>query len=92
MIIEILNTKPVPVEQTGEVVLFKRRKPEESHLENAKSINKAFDMIRMLDAKGYPHAFIETSNLKFEFKQVKQIDGQLEAKVIIREIISEKEV
>ncbi len=92
MIIEILNTKPVPVEQIGEPVLFKRRKPEESHLENAESINTAFDMIRMLDAKGYPHAFIETSKLKFEFKQVKRVDGQLEAKVIIHEIIPEKDV
>ena len=85
MIVTILEMNPVPVEQEGEPVFFKRRKPEEGHLKAANTLSKAFDMIRMLDAEGYPPAFIETEKLKVEFKKVKKQGNQLEAMVIISE-------
>ena len=38
----------------------------------------------MLDANGYPHAFVENENFKFEFRKATFISGQeLEAKVKI---------
>jgi len=84
MIIEILNTKPVPIKQQGNPTLFTRRKPFMSNMKDVKSLNEAYDFIRMLDADGYPPAFIETSNCKFEFRKVsKQNDNTLEAYVRI---------
>jgi methionyl-tRNA formyltransferase len=74
------------VEQSGEVVVFKRRKPEESNMKNAEDIRKVYDLIRMLDAEGYPHAFLETDHLRIEFTQaVLQPDKTIEAHVRITE-------
>ncbi len=67
MIKTIIETRPKPVPQRGEVVEFKRRKPEQSNITNLDSLEKVFDYIRMLDAEGYPHAYIETDGLRYEF-------------------------
>lgn len=74
MITEILRDFPNPQNQVGEVVHFKRRKPEQSKLTNLKSIDKLYDHIRMLDCKDYPKAFIEFDNFRLEFEQSKIID------------------
>ena len=60
-----------PKEQEGEVVKFKRRKKEDSNILEIEDLEKVYDHIRMLDAEGYPHAFIETANLKIEFSKAK---------------------
>jgi methionyl-tRNA formyltransferase len=67
MVSEILKNNPAPKEQKGEIVIFKRRKPEESAIDNVVGIHALYDHIRMLDAEGYPNAFIETENFRFEF-------------------------
>lgn len=67
MIGEILKNKPEPVEQKGMPVNFKRRTPEMSNIEKIDAVNKLFDHIRMLDAEGYPKAFLENENFRFEF-------------------------
>lgn len=67
MIIDIIKNRMQPVPQVGEIVEFKRRKPADSDLVNLTTLEKVYDHIRMLDCEGYPHAFVETSNLKFEF-------------------------
>ena len=67
MIYDIIYKKLVPLEQEGEVTLFKRRKPHESNIANLDSISKVYDYIRMLDADGYPQAFLETEYFRFEF-------------------------
>src|SRR5690606_19167070 len=67
MIDEIVETNLKPVEQKGPVVKFERRRPEDSNITSLKTINEVYDYIRMLDAEGYPHAFIETEYFKFEF-------------------------
>ena len=69
MIGEILNNKPEPVEQKGMPVNFKRRTPEMSNIEKIDAVNKLFDHIRMLDAEGYPKAFLENENFRFEFSR-----------------------
>ena len=84
MIVEIVKTKPVPIKQEGKPTLFKRRKPLMSNMNDVESLDEVYDFIRMLDADGYPHAFLETSNCKFEFRKVsKQNDNTLEAYVRI---------
>jgi methionyl-tRNA formyltransferase len=69
MIVEIIQEKPVSEPQIGEVVNFKRRKPEEGNIATLDSLDKVFDYIRMLDAESYPKAFFETEHLRFEFSR-----------------------
>lgn len=69
MILEIIEKTPVPVAQEGEPVVFKRRKPEESDIKKLSTIEEVYDYIRMLDADGYPKAFLETENLRLEFSK-----------------------
>lgn len=67
MICEIIDEKVEPKPQVGEITEFKRRKPEDSNLIDLSDLEQVYDYIRMLDCEGYPHAFIETPHLKFEF-------------------------
>lgn len=69
MIEYIAQNTPLPIDQVGLPTLFKRRKPEESNIEALTSLEKIYDYIRMLDADGYPHAFIETEHLRLEFTE-----------------------
>jgi len=39
-----------------------------------------YDFIRMLDAEGYPRAFIKEGNFKISFSQVHQKNGKLTGK------------
>ena len=67
MIIEIIDKDLEPKEQKGDVVYFKRRKPKDSNIFDLKDLKSIYDYIRMLDADGYPNAFIENEYFKFEF-------------------------
>ncbi|MFT7071910.1 methionyl-tRNA formyltransferase [Patiriisocius sp. Uisw_017] len=67
MIIEIISKAITPKTQQGDIVKFKRRSPEDSNIVEVQELKIAYDYIRMLDAEGYPHAFLETSGLKLEF-------------------------
>jgi methionyl-tRNA formyltransferase len=69
MIDEIIENQPIPVEQQGLAVAFKRRTPNMSVIENIETIEELFDHIRMLDAEGYPKAFLENENFRFEFSR-----------------------
>ena len=81
MINFILENKPNPTPQKGEVVLFKRRTPNESNIAFLSNINKIYDYIRMLDGEGYPPAFLETQNVRIEFSGAKLTDNTIDAKV-----------
>ncbi len=84
MIPNFLEEKLVPVKQTGKIVEFKRRKPDESNILKLKkkSLNKLYNFIRMLDADGYPKAYIELDDIKIEFSEVslksKKLIGRFE--------------
>jgi methionyl-tRNA formyltransferase len=83
MIEEIVVKKPIPTPQQGEPTFFKRRKPEESNLANIADPKKIFDYIRMLDAEGYPRAFLETEHFRFEFSGASQEKDSIVANVRI---------
>lgn len=83
MIINIVSDNPSPVNQEGEVVNFERRRPEEGNIDGLKEIEKIYDYIRMLDADGYPKAFLETDNLKLEFQRASLKPGYIIADVKI---------
>lgn len=68
MICYMIENEPIPIEQTGEVVCFDRKRPEDGNISSLEELQKVFDFIRMLDAEGYPRAFLETEYLKLEFE------------------------
>ena len=67
MIVEMLARNPGPKAQKGKPTVFKRRTPEQGNLAAAKSLDEGFDLIRMLDAEGYPNAFLNAGPFKIEF-------------------------
>lgn len=67
MIKEIISLRPTPNELEGEIVEFKRRNPDQSELKSHISIEKLYDYIRMLDAEGYPPAFLKWDKYRLEF-------------------------
>ena len=67
MIVEIIQNNLQPVPQEGDPVVFKRRKPEQSDMSGLEKLEEIFDYIRMLDADGYPHAYIEKGEFRYEF-------------------------
>ncbi len=86
MIAYIVINRPEPVSQTGDPVVFPRRRPEESDISTLSSIQQMFDFIRMLDAENYPAAFMEVGKFRFEFSRasLKQ-GGRIDADVKIVE-------
>jgi len=81
MIIEIIQAKLVPKPQSGDITKFSRRKPEDGDLINTKSLDEIYDYIRMLDAEGYPSAFIRFGDYKLEFSKATKKDGIIKAEV-----------
>ncbi|MDT0689816.1 methionyl-tRNA formyltransferase [Salegentibacter sp. F188] len=67
MIEEIIQEDIKPVPQEGDIVEFKRRKPEDGDLNRLSETGKVYDFIRMLDCEGYPAAYIENEHFRFEF-------------------------
>ena len=60
MIFSMVKKLPKPRKQKGATLLFERRKPEDSNLENLKSIKQIYDYIRMLDfeKKNFPKDYL----------------------------------
>lgn len=86
MIQEIINGNIIPQEQTGEVVYFTRRTPEQSKVPDLKTLEALYDFVRMLDGEGYPPAFLEHSGYRFEFTRANLYHSKLEARVSITRI------
>jgi methionyl-tRNA formyltransferase len=84
MIMEIVETHPQPAPQQGEIVSFKRRREEDGDLCRLESLGQIYDYIRMLDADGYPSAFVENERFRFEFTEAVPATDHVEAKVRIR--------
>lgn len=83
MIDRIVIEKPIPKPQIGTPIVFNRRKPEESEISDTMTLRQLYDHIRMLDAEGYPHAFVEKNGLRFEFSNARYINNELTATVTI---------
>lgn len=80
----IVREKPVSVPQQGTPEVFIRRRPEESNLELATDADRAYDLIRMMDAEGYPHAFLETATLRLEFTDAVRDGDECRATVTVK--------
>ena len=79
MIGEIVVSRPEPVPQSGEAKVFPRRRPAESRLPHSGPPQAAYNHIRMLDAEGYPAAFLDHGDFRIEFRGARLRDGGLEA-------------
>lgn len=80
----MIECNPQPTPQEGEVVIFKRRQPEQSALPNSGTLRKAYDFIRMLDADGYPRAFVEHGDYLISLRGAKLKDDFVTAEVKIK--------
>ena len=83
MIKQIVQDEMQPSPQTGEPVNFKRRKPAESRIAKLDTLEQLHDFIRMLDAEGYPRAFLSNAGYRFEFSRSALYDGRIVADVHI---------
>ena len=87
MIPEIIEMDSEPEEQKGEIVKFKRRKPEDSNIINAglDDLRDFYDFIRMLDGEGYPKAYVLIGDFKVELDSVLFNNKKLEGRFTIKQ-------
>ena len=88
--------KITPVPQAGEPVVFRRRKPEEGRITSDMKTDEIYDYIRMLDAEGYPRAYIEFGGYRLEFEQAGFLrddtgNEELSARVVFRRLPDQPE-
>jgi len=79
----MVANEPLPVPQSGDPVLFKRRKPAQSKLPVTGSVKQIYDHVRMLDAPTYPHAFLDHGEFRVEFSEARLDDEEVTATVRI---------
>ena len=77
MINYIIHNEPTPEPQKGNPVIFKRRTPNESRIPKLPFLESLHDFIRMLDADGYPKAFIEYGGFRYNFSRATLNDGKI---------------
>ncbi len=93
MIYQIATKKITPKPQKGKAVVFKRRTPEQGNIANLSgaSLDKIYDLIRMLDVETYPKSFLNAGKWRFEFKRARKMKDKILAQVEIKKI-SDKHV
>jgi methionyl-tRNA formyltransferase len=87
MISNIISNQILPKDQIGEPVNFKRRTPEQSQVPvDLHDLMPLHDFIRMLDAEGYPQAFIDHGEFRIHFSRAALYDGRIvaDAKITLR--------
>ena len=84
MISRIVTEEPAPVPQTGEVTIFSRRTPGQSEITSeVLDLERLHDHIRMLDADGYPRAFVRVGDFLFTFGRSVLEGDRIRAEVMI---------
>jgi len=83
MILKMLRDRPVPQPQQGDPVYFLRRTALDGVISSLDALNTVYDYIRMLDADGYPSAFLNKNSLRLEFRRAALRNGRIHADVTI---------
>jgi methionyl-tRNA formyltransferase len=85
MMRRIIIDEPEPQPQEGEATVFARRTPEQSALPTGLEADLLglFDHIRMLDAAGYPRAFVDVGPWRLELSRPALRNGEVHADVRI---------
>lgn len=80
------NLKPKP--QVGKATVFKRRTPAESFLDLSatKDLDTVHNFVSMLDAEGYPQAFVDVGPYRLYFSRSSRRAGHIKADVKICKI------
>lgn len=81
----ILMNNPQPQEQQGDGSCFPRRKAEQSDFtkNTLTSLDDIFDLIRMLDAEGYPKSYLNFGEFRLTFGRAQRKYGKVIADVEI---------
>ncbi len=79
----IADREPTPLPQNGEPTIFPRRKAAESEIGELPDLLSLHDFIRMLDAEGYPKAFVSHRGFRLEFSRSALYHDRLVADVTI---------
>lgn len=69
MMMRIIDERIEPQVQSGEPVFFQRRTPKLGNLQALNSLSDLHDFIRMLDADGYPPAFLDVGAFRLHFRR-----------------------
>ena len=77
----IVLERPMPTAQEGEATAFRRRRPRESALPSDLGALETMRFIQMLDADGYPRAFVEHGEWRLEFDEASMDEAGLTATV-----------
>lgn len=83
MALEIARSEPTPHAQDGTATTTRRRKPADSDIRPLTNLDDVYDAIRMVDASGYPHAFLESGEFRYEFRRAARYGDSVEATVRI---------
>jgi methionyl-tRNA formyltransferase len=86
MIEQIIREQPEPQPQTGDAVAFERRRSPQSEIRETTSLDDLFDFLRMLDAEGYPRAFLVHRGYRYEFERPARRSGRIDAQVTITRV------
>jgi methionyl-tRNA formyltransferase len=84
LIFDIIQKDIQPREQVGEIVEFKRRTAEQGDLALLTELSDIYDYIRMLDADGYPKAFLKVGEFTLTFNNAIYDTEQVSAQVVIK--------
>lgn len=79
----VVAERPTAAPQAGEALVFRRRRPRQSALPRGATLEQLFDHIRMLDAEGYPPAFLEADGLRLTFRRPALRRGRIDADVTL---------
>jgi methionyl-tRNA formyltransferase len=87
----IIERQPIPEPQKDiDTDIFTRRSHQHSKINHIDNLSDLFDYIRMLDAPGYPRAYIDMNGFTFEFEKA-QLDThskKLSASVVIKKAVN----
>lgn len=86
MIARILREQPVAQPQRGRTSVFRRRTPLQSRIPQCADLSGLFDFVRMLDAEGYPRAFLRDRGFRYELSRPALRNGRIQAAVTITPI------
>lgn len=83
MIMRIVDERLQPAPQVGAPTVFDRRRPEQGDLAQARSLDEIHDLIRMLDAEGYPKAFLHVGPIRLCFSRASLKPDAIVADVVV---------
>lgn len=80
-ILEIIKGQIKPIEQSGEIVHFRRLTDRDGEIVPTDGIQNIFDKVRMLDGFGYPNAHMNLGSVELRFSEVRREKDKLTSTV-----------